>query len=564
MAIFDHFIKKRELWFVVLTLILSVVFFYLGNQPRSHDDLTSGAIEHILQELSGVDSLVRAQNYKADIKGNESFIEAESRWFSLKITSEPKKPTYLSLMKGSLWEFNIYQPPLYEAQKYSSILSRVDDVSDVLNFAVPVAQNALSGEPIFIEVTKGVMPKVYSFYNEVDLLEHNEVYRALFISMITLLIFAVLFSLFLWVKLNNSAYALYSAFFYTSFLAYIFYTGFWVNLISGDLLTYNAWVVVTNVLATLSYLVGAKFSMNYMQSSVYVPEISRFVNKTLFVLFLVTCIFVVSGGNALYITVSRLIWILIAITVGIITFLSWRAGSRYAIYIMIGWTPILMAAINWSFVEVGFKPGKDTDLFLFISAVIFEVVIFQFALSDMALSYREERDRAINLACRDALTGAYNRHGLKEMSVDIYDELNINGVDVTLSMLDLDNFKTINDTYGHDFGDECLRRTADTIQQQLREEDKLIRFGGEEFLIILKGSDLLKAKEVCERIRLSLHDIEVPYENEIIRLTASIGVAPLAKHQLLSKSIKLADEAMYSSKHNGRDRVTVWRAKTLT
>jgi diguanylate cyclase (GGDEF)-like protein len=122
-------------------------------------------------------------------------------------------------------------------------------------------------------------------------------------------------------------------------------------------------------------------------------------------------------------------------------------------------------------------------------------------------------------------------------------------------MIDVDNFKLWNDTYGHDTGDEILRRFADVLTESVRANDIVARYGGEEFVLLLPNSDEQDAMVLCERVLAAIHSAGWPRGP----VTASLGCASL--HSAVSHGTRLvtqADEALYTAKRSGKDRVVHW------
>lgn len=128
-----------------------------------------------------------------------------------------------------------------------------------------------------------------------------------------------------------------------------------------------------------------------------------------------------------------------------------------------------------------------------------------------------------------------------------------------LCMLDIDFFKKINDTYGHQVGDTVLRQVGDTLIQNMRQSDFVGRFGGEEFLCILPESTLESAKNSAERIRKSISEMKISDIPDHPPITISIGIAAHEKGQTISSTINKADEALYEAKNSGRNRVVVYQ-----
>jgi diguanylate cyclase (GGDEF)-like protein len=163
----------------------------------------------------------------------------------------------------------------------------------------------------------------------------------------------------------------------------------------------------------------------------------------------------------------------------------------------------------------------------------------------------EARDLA-NQAHTDPLTGALNRQGLREV---LMKRLHVAGhVDEEMAVvfMDLDHFKRINDEYGHDTGDEVLRRFAAVIRGEVRASDKLVRWGGEEFLLLCPETDVAHAVRMLDKLRAALTHEDWPHG---LRVTSSFGLTSLKPDEDIGAAIKRADGALYLAKANGRNRV---------
>jgi diguanylate cyclase (GGDEF)-like protein len=129
-------------------------------------------------------------------------------------------------------------------------------------------------------------------------------------------------------------------------------------------------------------------------------------------------------------------------------------------------------------------------------------------------------------------------------------------------LIDSDSLKTVNDTYGHEAGNQLIKSTVQCIQDQLRETDVLARYGGDEFVVLLPETPCACAAGVAARIRQSVENTPLSTSNKKIRITVSIGVASYPEHGTNFKAImEKTDKAMYQSKSAGRNRVTVYRDK---
>jgi diguanylate cyclase (GGDEF)-like protein len=157
---------------------------------------------------------------------------------------------------------------------------------------------------------------------------------------------------------------------------------------------------------------------------------------------------------------------------------------------------------------------------------------------------------------RDAMTGLYNRRFMDEYLSKNMPQVLKNKDTVALLMIDMDHFKMVNDTYGHDVGDVIIKKLSKTITENIKESDLAVRYGGEEFLVLLHGVDEPEAIEIAERLRLKVADMKVKAGNEILQKTISIGVSMFPSDtDSVWKCIKFADIALYRAKESGRNRV---------
>lgn len=160
-------------------------------------------------------------------------------------------------------------------------------------------------------------------------------------------------------------------------------------------------------------------------------------------------------------------------------------------------------------------------------------------------------------AIRDPLTGLHNRRYLDETLSRDLSQAKRGGYPLTVVMVDVDFFKRVNDTYGHAAGDEVIKALAAILQADARESDLICRYGGEEFLISLPKMSIVHALQRAEKWRLKFAETQVRYGEFFIQSTLSAGVAGYPDHGTDAATLTAhADEALYSSKHEGRNRVT--------
>jgi len=169
----------------------------------------------------------------------------------------------------------------------------------------------------------------------------------------------------------------------------------------------------------------------------------------------------------------------------------------------------------------------------------------------------EAQRRLYESATRDLLTGAANRRRILEALDAEVASCERHGVPLSVLLLDLDHFKAVNDSLGHLGGDHALRSMAEAAQGELRAGDLLGRYGGEEFVVILRHAGRTEARKAADRIRQRVEGLELSFEGKPLRLTVSVGVATLAPKGGPEALLAAADAALYRAKREGRNRVIV-------
>jgi diguanylate cyclase (GGDEF)-like protein/PAS domain S-box-containing protein len=177
-------------------------------------------------------------------------------------------------------------------------------------------------------------------------------------------------------------------------------------------------------------------------------------------------------------------------------------------------------------------------------------------VAEIELLQAELRQQALH----DPLTGLFNRRYLAESTTREIARARRLKDALSIIVSDIDQFKTINDTHGHQVGDQFLVEVASVMKNNARSSDIVCRYGGEEFLLVLPGTPLEAAAKRAEELRQKCAEIVVWHENQPLSVTLSFGVATYPTHGSEAEEIIIkADKALYQSKNDGRNRVTVWK-----
>lgn len=316
-----------------------------------------------------------------------------------------------------------------------------------------------------------------------------------------------------------------------------------------------------HIVFLLFAILALQFSKAFLKLNWHFPLLSKvFTALQLFSWLAIGLRF--AGLYGLVLNVAFVMLFLLAVLVPLASWLTWRKGYQYARWYTLAWLVysasliLALASAYFSWAGWGMRP-----LIILQLGSLLEAALLMIAMAEALLGLEEERRQALDMAHRDPLTGLGNRRLLQieyERFKRLYQK---DQKPVFLIMTDLDYFKVINDTYGHDAGDEVLKEVAELLTSHCRETDVCVRYGGEEFAILLRADTLQEVVEVAERIRAEFARSPTHYRNQTIEHTLSSGITPVldAKERLtVNEMMQRADAALYRGKEAGRNRNIIY------
>ncbi|MFU8765352.1 MAG: diguanylate cyclase [Haliea sp.] len=325
---------------------------------------------------------------------------------------------------------------------------------------------------------------------------------------------------------------------YALFLALLL--GF-ARLVMPDLLV--PWINHLHVLSlALMAHMSARFFRNFFQLAHYLPRADRLVQALQWLSLALALTHLVplwaaAALNATVLLIGPVITITIALQL-------WYRKIPQAGFFTLGWLFAQGALMAASLRVVGFLPDVNWVLHLPALGLVLAMGFFSAALLKR---FSEERE----LVFKDHLTGLLNRRGLEVSSASELERAQRFGLPLSLLALDVDHFKRVNDTHGHDTGDLVLKALAECLTSNCRELDLVARVGGEEFVILCVQTDLREAHRLAERIRESVAGLQVAG----VTLTISIGATAIeATDKTVWDALLRADRLLYQAKHQGRNR----------
>ncbi len=242
-------------------------------------------------------------------------------------------------------------------------------------------------------------------------------------------------------------------------------------------------------------------------------------------------------------------------------------ASRKVIYVLYAFafiTLISMRLIPYYLDLSAFRayPTEEQtiSLFIFNVALAFLLVLgfLTIYLDDVEkdkIILKRQNARLLELARVDSLTGLLNRRAMKQRLENAFYTKNNYDVDFVVAIMDIDNFKQINDEFGHSCGDQVIKKLASIILKRLRETDYVCRWGGDEILILLNKSSMEGAVSTIKRIYYQICNTKIKYDQNILNVTVTIGMCSSKGYYLLQDIIVEADKRLYSGKRKGKNRI---------
>lgn len=279
------------------------------------------------------------------------------------------------------------------------------------------------------------------------------------------------------------------------------------------------------------------------------------VHFILYVIIQVILNITTDAWNDLFFILNIQAFLWIAALVSLTTFVRfYKTGNRGDTLLKVSLT---ISLIYQTLIPIAHFSDKGFDLYFVISLLGHNLLLMAFMSSVYAICLNEVITKFHKDSITDVMTGLFNRRYFLDQSNILLNRSNRHQFSISIIICDLDKFKTINDTYGHDIGDKVIVEFGKTLIRLKRDGDILARIGGEEFAILLPYTDVIEARKFAERLRLATEHIVIDTHLEAIKFTASFGISN-AQEQELENSLKQADIALYEAKEKGRNQVCIF------
>jgi diguanylate cyclase (GGDEF)-like protein len=367
-------------------------------------------------------------------------------------------------------------------------------------------------------------------------------------------------ALLIWFVLADRLFILYATLFFLQalYIAYLSGQGFdWPWLSLAQPLASFAW----NVPVGLSGAVACLFTREIADLQHFSPRIYAMFGwfATAFVIITIANLAKFIGFGTWVNALGNVMFLAVTVFTMVVAFLAWRRGNRAAGWFLIAWA-LLEGFTMAAAMRFLFTASADASPLLYYYglplSMVAAAVLVALGVADRLLAQRVALTEAERRAQTDPLTGVLNRRSLIERLDAACLRARARGLPIALLFIDLDHFKQVNDSFGHQAGDACLRAIIDPIHAELRQSDVIGRYGGEEFVVILSSADAAAAHPIAQRILERVAGVRVDGFGKPIRLTCSIGIAASDTLGVWGEHlIAQADAAVYLAKRLGRNQV---------
>lgn len=365
----------------------------------------------------------------------------------------------------------------------------------------------------------------------------------------------VAYNFVLYIGLHNSPYLFYSIYLLLFLVLNVSYTGHGYQWLWSESPEWQQWS--NPVLIIACAVSGLIFALHFLNIKLALPHIYRLVIRICLGFIALLLLIMLAGSYAMSLLISLAF---IFFTFGLMVILgiiSLQAGNKFAKYFLLASISticggVVTANAIWGLISFNLFTYRAVEIGMMADAILLAL-----ALAERFNVSQNEKLIAERMAGIDSLTNLNNRRSFYKFVKPVWALSLRNNSHTSAIMIDIDNFKLLNDNYGHALGDQVLVFFAETLQKEARSGDILARWGGEEFLVFLPETKLTDAVTIANRLRKKISAIRLATaKGEKLSFTASFGVAYTDNiHVTLDELIHLADQQLYHAKKQGRNRV---------
>lgn len=424
--------------------------------------------------------------------------------------------------------------------------SQREIATNSLSFVVTLKPN--SQHSLFLRYqTSGSMSLDLSLYKTIAFAEAMSVQQMIQGIFYGALFALALYNLFIFFIVRDVSYFLYVIYIATFGIFIACFSGYTAQYLLPD---YPKLANISLLLFWSAVIIMALvFSKYFLSLKKNLPTINLIAN--IFITIALVC--AVIAWILPYSVVVNILFLLAAPAYSLILFAGYKAfteGSKPARYFLLSWATLLLASIIATLISAGIIPEyASLSPYIIEVGAFVEMVLLSIALASRIRSLEQD-------SMTDGLTGLFNRRIFDLQLLRLLNLSHHQNSSLALLMVDVDNFKKFNDTFGHDQGDIVLQQVSLLLTQAARKSDYVCRYGGEEFTIILPDTGLETANNIAERIRSQIESKE--FNGNTVTVSVGVSVYNGEENLDVNNLFKRADSALYQAKQSGRNQVAVY------
>lgn len=362
------------------------------------------------------------------------------------------------------------------------------------------------------------------------------------------------YNLILFFCLKSIRYLFYTFYLIAFLLMNLAYTGHGYQWLWPGSAQWQLWS--NPILMVLFALSGLLFASSFLNTRVFLSRQHRWVVIACSITAVLILFSFIFNSPVSALLVAFVVAIMYGLTIVLLGTLSLCSGNRSAKFFLIASVTHVCTAIITAMTVWGIIPYTVIGFHAIEYGMAIDAILLSLALSDQLRIINEAKLNAERLAMTDHLTGINNRRAFYELVKPIWNTCLRKQRDMSVLIMDIDNFKVINDKFGHSEGDKALKILSRALYDSARSGDIIARWGGEEFILFLPETNLEAAADIAERLREIIETTDIQLDSTIINLTVSIGVAHNKATKItIDELVTIADTFLYKAKDSGRNRV---------
>ncbi len=488
-------------------------------------------------------------------------LDAGGHWLLAKLNNASAEARLRHLVVDNAWLDYI---ELYQLDDNFELLSRSvngdqyprsavrgDDVNFEFRLRVPAGESYL----LLRVETPDPSPIPLRFYSHSEYERFKDMRMFSYGACLGFILALIAYNFTLFVGLKERSHLSYSAFLAAFVLMATAYTGYGMHYFYPAGTQWAQWSQPIHMMLYGSC--GLLFASSFLKLSERAPRIHVAILSVIALMAVFTGLTYWLDARALMMKLTFVFAVSYSLAMISLGFFAVKTRGKGAYYFLVAVIIGALGAASTTLACLGLIPFNEWTFRGVEIGLLIEATLLALALAARFVEVENQSEKMRELAYQDGLTGLSNRRAFSVQSLTLWNSNLRASRPLCVIMLDIDNFKVFNDSYGHAAGDKALCMMGELLSNQARKGDVTARLGGEEFVVLLPDTNLDEATQIAERLRVRVSEMGIEQGEQTLRLTCSLGVVESESEDTsIDDVIARADSALYKSKHKGRNQVT--------